>query len=343
MKVFATTAMQEAGVSTYQPLFGRMAAQDRFGVHGLAGDAEEADFILFLDGHQHYRDMELKAIRRHPLVLKYREKAFVYSEMDQPWCAMPGLYVSMPKTSFDARRQRACSYLALPNSDITPSPEPGEKEALLFSFMGRGGNRTRERILGLKHPRAHIADTSNTDFFGSRSEAHAQQQRAFAEVIARSKFVICPRGAGPSSFRIFETMAAGRVPVIVSDLWVAPAGPAWENCALFVKERDIEGIGAILEKYEASFSRMARAARCEWEQWFAPDVLFHRMTEGLKDIVEKRTAPESVLCREVSGRYLRLRARAVKAKLKEMLRAPRRSFELKAADDVDLVDGVDTN
>jgi hypothetical protein len=320
MKLFATTAMCEPGVATYAPLFARLAAQDRFGVHILCDDPAQADLILFLDGHQHYRDLELSAIRRHPLVAQFREKAFVYSEVDQPWCAMPGLYVAMPKSSFDARRQRACAYLSVPNAHVTPTPPPDAEGALLFSFMGRGGNRTRERVLALKHPRAVIADTSKTDFFGSQTEEVERQKQYYAETIARSKFVLCPRGAGASSFRIFETMAAGRVPVILSDSWVPPAGPDWRNCAVFIPEKDVEKIGAILETHEARFSSMAAAARQEWENWFAPDVLFHRMTDALKDIVETRRVPESLLCRKVTARYLRLRLRAAKGQLKNLLR-----------------------
>jgi hypothetical protein len=323
MKVFTTTAMQEPGVLTYKPVFARLAEQDRFRVHTLCDDPEQADLILFLDGHQHYRDLELNVIRRHPLVTRFQEKSFLYSELDQPWCAMPGLYVAMPKSSFDPRRQRACSYLTVPNSYVTPGPIPDEKDALLFSFMGRAGNRTRERILGKSHPRALIADTSAADFFGSPTEEIERQKHRYAEVIARSKFVLCPRGAGPSSFRIFETMAAGRVPVIVSDPWVPPAGPDWENCAVFIPEKNVDRIDAILAAHEERFPRMAAAARLEWEQWFAPDALFHRMTEYLKDIVETRPAPESVLCRRLTARYLRLRARAAKGQLRDLLRRSR--------------------
>jgi len=325
MKVFATTAMQEPGVATYLPLFTKLAGQDRFGVHGLAEDAEKADLILFLDGHQHYRDLELSAIRQHPLVTRFREKAFVYSEVDQPWCAMPGLYVAMPKSSFDPQRQRACAYLSVPNAYVTPGTEPGAEEALLFSFLGRSGNRTRERVLRQKHPRAEIADTSATDFFGSPNDEIERQKRRYAEVIRRSKFVLCPRGAGPSSFRIFETMAAGRVPVILSDPWVPPAGPDWENCAIFIPEKKVQRLGAILESHEERFPRMAQAARREWEQWFAPEALFHRMTEALKEIVETRRAPESALCRKVTARYLRLRARAAKGQLRDLLRRSSRA------------------
>lgn len=323
--------MREPHVATYLPLFTQLAAQDRFGIHQLTDDPAQADVILFLDGHQHYRDLELNAIRRHPLVLQYQEKAFVYSEVDQPWCAMPGLYVAMPKTSFDPQRQRACCYLTLPNPHVAAGPAPGVEPDLLFSFMGRGGNRTRERVLAQKHPRALIADTTAVNFFGDPTEEMQRQKERYAETMARSKFILCPVGAGPSSFRIFETMAAGRVPVIVSDLWVPPAGPDWQNCALFVGENEIDRLGAILERNEERFPAMAQAARREWEAWFAPEVLFHRMAEGLKDIVETRRAPESVLSRKISARYLRLRARAAKGNLKGLLKQASLSLRSKGS------------
>ena len=72
------------------------------------------------------------------------------------------------------------------------------------------------------------------------------------------------------------------------------------------------------------------------EDWFAPDVIFHRMTESLKDIMEKRQEPEAVLCRKITKRYLWMRARAMKSKLREVLHRPgekargpcRRCFEV---------------
>ena len=325
MKLYATTAMQEPGVATYLPVFSRLAATDRFGIHTLCEDPDSADLILFLDGHQHYRDLDLKAIRLHPLVTQFREKAFIYSEVDQPWCAMPGLYVAMPRSSFDPQRQRACAYLTVPNAYVVPTTPPDEKDALLFSFMGRSGNRTRERILAQKHPRAHIADTSSSDFFGSHTNEIENQKKRYAEVMSRSKFILCPRGAGPSSFRIFETMAAGRVPVILSDAWVPPAGPDWKNCAVFIPEKKVENLGAVLAEHEESFPLMAQTARRDWEEWFAPETLFHRMTEYLKEIVETRRSPESLLCRKVTARYLRLRLRTAKGRLKGLLRPGNRA------------------
>lgn len=318
MKIFATTAIQEMipGVGTYVPALARLAGQDRHREHRLVEDPAEADMVLFLDGHQHYRDIKLNAIRSHPLVRSHRGRAFLYSELDQPWCAMPGLYVAMPKRFFDPSRQRACAYLSAPNPFIDASPAAGAD--LLFSFLGRGGNPARDRILRLSHPEACIEDTSAMNFFDTPSGALERQKHRYAEIISRSKFVLCPRGAGPASYRVFETMAAGRVPVILSDAWVAPRGPEWESCALFLPEREIESLPAILKSHEERFPAMASAARREWEQWFAPDVLFHRMMEDLKDLAG--SAGSASLSRPFDLRYARLRARAAKSAAKQALK-----------------------
>ena len=145
-------------VETLVPLFTRLSEQDRFCTHRLVSDPGAADLILFLDGHQHYLDMKLDAIRQHPLVRKFREKVFVYNEQDQPWCALPGLYVAMPKKSFNPQRQRACAYLSTPNPYVGAAANPVTHPDLLFSFMGSSGNQTRACILssGIRAPSSPI-------------------------------------------------------------------------------------------------------------------------------------------------------------------------------------------
>jgi hypothetical protein len=108
--------------------------------------------------------------------------------------------------------------------------------------------------------------------------------------------------------------------VILSDEWAPPAGPDWARCSVIVAEANVHRVGAVLEVVEGAFPAMAAAARQAWEQWFAPDVKFHRMAEALADILSKRTTPESTLCRKVTGRYLRLKARETKARLRGLLR-----------------------
>jgi hypothetical protein len=39
----------------------------------------------------------------------------------------------------------------------------------------------------------------------------------YAEAIQDSQFVLCLAGNGPATYRYFETMEMGRVPVVLSD------------------------------------------------------------------------------------------------------------------------------
>jgi hypothetical protein len=319
VNVFATTAIDEPGVATHRPLFQRLAAQDRFGMHALVDDADAAELVLFLDGHQHWRDLTQRAIVDHPLTRRNRDRAFVYNEMDQPWCAMPGLYVAMPRRSFDWQRQRPCSYLTLVNPLTTVPASDAPRPDLLFSYLGRLGHPVREAIVQLRHPRAVVEDTSRFSFFGPSTDEIAAQKRRYADVLRRSKFVLCPVGSGTSSFRLFETMAAGTVPVIVSDEWVPPLGPAWEDFSITVPERRVCDIPAIVAARESDQPAMAKAARAAWEEWFAPDVLFHRMIESCRDILASRKEAETPRSPNANLRYLRLRVRGWKCEVRSVI------------------------
>src|SRR3954453_21736865 len=83
----------------------RLAASDETGCHGLTEDPERADLIVFPQCHMLPTDWQLHAIRKHPLTRRFQEKVMVYDERDRPWCAFPGVYVSMPAAYFDGRYQ----------------------------------------------------------------------------------------------------------------------------------------------------------------------------------------------------------------------------------------------
>src|SRR5688572_29067298 len=119
-------------------------------------------------------------------------------------------------------------------------------------------------------------------------------ERRYAEVAKASKFVLCPRGLSVSSIRLFETMRMGRVPVILSDAWIAPPGPRWEMCAIRVREKDFAKVPRLLEQREPEAVKMGELARKEWEEWFSDEVLFHRLVELCLDIRANRKWPESV-------------------------------------------------
>jgi hypothetical protein len=97
-------------------------------------------------------------------------------------------------------------------------------------------------------------------------------------------------------------MEAGRVPVIVSDAFTPPEGPDWPTFSLRVAEAETSGIPALLRRHETAAGEMGARARAAWEQWFAPPVTFHRITEACKGIMTRRRPGEGAALRV---RYLR--------------------------------------
>ncbi|HSH95300.1 MAG TPA: exostosin family protein, partial [Roseimicrobium sp.] len=85
-----------------------------------------------------------------------------------------------------------------------------------------------------------------------------------------SAFVLCPRGVGSGSVRLFEVMQMARAPVIVSDLWVPPTGPKWDSFSIRVAEKDVGKIPSILRSRCHEAESMGRAARAAYDEWFSP-------------------------------------------------------------------------
>jgi hypothetical protein len=98
-------------------------------------------------------------------------------------------------------------------------------------------------------------------------------------------------------------MEAGRVPVIVSDAFTPPEGPDWAAFSLRAAEAETPGIPALLRRHETAAAEMGANARSAWEQWFAPSVTFHRISEACKQIMARRATTRDAAGLRV--RYLR--------------------------------------
>lgn len=294
MKLFFATIAIDPAYETPLDRFRELSRCDRFRQHAVVENAADADLIFFVDAHQHPNDLLLKGLRSHPLMLRYRHKCLVYDERDRTLGTVPGLYVSMPCSHFDARIHRACAYYTLSHQYEALPPENAD---LLFSFLGGPSHPVRTRLSDLRHPRA-VLELSSTNFFSDESNVDFQRQKdvqrqRFNDLMLRSKFVLCPRGHGSSSIRLFETLACGRVPVIISDEWVAPPGADWESCSFRVRESEIDRLPQLLEAQEPRFENMAQQARIAYEMWFAPQATFHRFAEMGSELLESGATQHS--------------------------------------------------
>jgi len=264
------------------------ANNDRVGRHELCDSAEEADIILFVENAQ-FQDYLYKELLKHPLVLEYPEKTFMYNEVDQPYRTLPGLYCCMPSTRYDYSRQVAFPYLVTPNRFVPQIHRWKVQRDWLFSFVGAVSNSVRKRVAALEHVSAGVRDTSDFNVWHSNSAERSSQGLVFAESIARSNFVLCPRGVGSSSFRPFEAMQAARTPVIISDDWVPPPHVDWDF-ALFVPEADVEAIPDLLSERVNEADDRGQAAREAWEMAYSPTVIFDTVGQSLQYLLQ---APET--------------------------------------------------
>jgi hypothetical protein len=187
----------------------------------------------------------------------------------------------------------------------------------LFSFVGSSSNSAsvRNRILRLRHEACFLEDSSS---------GQSDRDTRYAELLHKSKFVLCPRGVGASTWRVFETMRAGRVPVIVSDEWCPPRGPSWHEFSLKVDEKDIDQIPDILESVKERAREMGTKARQAWEAHFNLTTSFHWIAEACLRIQKIRERYHHVERRSILGESILPLYR--KEFYKEMLRElPRRT------------------
>lgn len=68
---------------------------------------------------------------------------------------------------------------------------------------------------------------------------------SYCELLSRSTFTLCPRGYGPSSFRILEALQYGSVPVYISDFYVLPHDLHFDY-GVMINETQIAKIDEIL-------------------------------------------------------------------------------------------------
>ena len=244
----------------------------------LVADPAEADVILFAEQHPGH-DPYFSAVVKHPVYRRHREKCVLYHDADRSITRLPTLSPSIERWQFDPRHQRGCHYIA--RIEVNKSvdehvPDYRPERRFLANFMGSSRTHPiRRGLLKLDERDFKLHDTDVRYFW----EVPHEQRNAFVEVCAESYFVLCPRGAGPSSYRLFEAMQLGRVPVIISDEWVPVEGVDWSTCSVRVSESEVPQLPELLRARQPEAVNMGREARRIWETRFSPEASLATLTE----------------------------------------------------------------
>jgi hypothetical protein len=268
---------------------------DRIRRHPEEVDPHQADIILFVGSSTH----TMQDFRRSQEWKYYPEKCFVYNGGDQVIPLLPGIYPSLPRKYYSESWTRTGSFLRVSeNANIQCLGDTSDCN-LLYSFTGAVVNhKVRAEIIKLQHPRGIVLDTSSLSVQERQRDGTVTQNDpyifSYLDLIRRSKFILCPRGIGTSTWRLFETMKASRVPVIISDEWVPPEGPNWSEFSIRIPEKEVSNIPKILESKEAGATELAYAAGQAWKTWFSADKVYDTIVECCLSIKRTRKSHPKV-------------------------------------------------
>ncbi|NJL11424.1 MAG: exostosin family protein [Calothrix sp. SM1_7_51] len=138
---------------------------------------------------------------------------------------------------------------------------------------------------------------SDKPFFNAddaNSQALVRQQ--YINNILESDYIFCCRGYGNFSFRFYEALSCGRIPVFVNSNCTLPYDFEidWKKYCVWVEEDEIHLIAEkVLEFHEQlspqDFVSLQYECRQIWEQWLSPEGFFCNLYRHL-DVIPKKLA-----------------------------------------------------
>jgi hypothetical protein len=238
----------------------------------VTDDPATADCILFVENHPD-RDPYFLQVLRDPLYRKFHNKCVLYHDADRTVTTIPTISPSTDRRQLRSGKKSVHYIARLCENTTVDSARPDyrRERRYLFSFVGSGQTHgVRRRLLAKSFADARLIDTSGQRAWLMPPDERRRYEAEFLEVTLDSHFVLCPRGIGPCTYRLFETMQLGRAPVIIADDWAEVEGTDWREFSLRVAEDDLDSIPAVLAANADRALAMGRRAREVWEARFGP-------------------------------------------------------------------------
>ena len=302
MKIFITTlcgpeALKIANLPNFPEPYLTPYLTAKHRPYELVDSAEAADIIVFWAYFEESQLYLIPKLRADKIIQRYPEKCFVVNIEDRPIPFLPGVYPSIARKDFDYSRHRSGAYGIEMNPFIAEYAlkNTGEPAYLAAFTGGVEGLACRQALITeptLQTSCFFYATPINAFGHYNNATEKIKGQELYAQRMVNAKFSLCPRGYGPGTHRLFESMQMGRCPVILNDAWVPPEGPAWPDCSIRVAEKNIKNLHLILRENEPRWRELGQAARQEWEKWYGPDVLLYRTLQAIVNIYNLRTKDE---------------------------------------------------
>lgn len=156
----------------------------------------------------------------------------------------------------------------IPSEDI--EKYSSNKKDLLYSFIGSITHYTRSKMLkDLYNKPNSIIEISKWSI-----NVYRNRYERYLQIALRSKFLLCPRGYGLNSFRLYESFQLGCVPVIITNQRFLPWEDEldWNNFAIIVN--DSNNLENQLQNItEEKYQKMLSIGKKVYENYFTLDAL----------------------------------------------------------------------
>lgn len=157
---------------------------------------------------------------------------------------------------------------------------PGLERDIFCSFVGSNTHPIRAFL--------YNSLSANPKYFfkigGWSPTVSDEDLRNFIEVTSRSKFALCPRGYGKSSFRLYEVMQLGAIPVFAYDQKWLPFEDEieWQDFCVLIPLEKLNSVDEILSSIsEEKIAEMQSKLQKIWSDNFTMESIFERISKNL--------------------------------------------------------------
>lgn len=155
-----------------------------------------------------------------------------------------------------------------------------EEKPLLASFVGSGTHPIRIKMFE--------SCKNDGDIFmqikGWNPKVDENDFNTFLKATVNSKFCLCPRGYGLNSFRLYEAMQLGSIPVIITNIPYLPWKDEldWSEFSVLVLPDQIDSIPQILRNYsDEKIKQMKNKITQFYESYFTLEGVFNQILRRL--------------------------------------------------------------
>jgi len=246
-------------------------------------DPDIADALIIHEEYSFKNFLQIKTLLTDRFISNYIPKIFTINFDDSATGLLKGLYSQIPKSRLNPKL-----HVAIPHAFYAVNE---------LVFSGTYDNRAPKKLAGW---RGNIVSNASrkkmVHFLQGKKDCQIEhtdswwnhslkEKEEYIDLILNSKFSLCPAGWTPSTFRIYESMALGRCPVIIADDFAPPIGPAWNQFALFYPENKLQNLYSFLIKNESSFYERGVKAKEAYTHFFRPENLPNYIASSLVNLI----------------------------------------------------------